>query len=91
MTRGHILLIIMVMAAALVNAQESVEGMKLLGAGLAIGLAAIGAGIAIGLIGAASISGLIEKPEYRVWYLIFIALGEALAIYGLLISLMLMG
>jgi len=31
----------------------------------------------------------VEKPQERVWYLIFVALAEAIAIYGLLISFIL--
>ena len=72
--------------AALANAQE--QGAAMMGAGLAVGLAGVGAGIAVGLAAAAAISALVEKPEERVWYLIFVALGEAIAIYGLLISLL---
>lgn len=77
-------ILIMLTLAALANAEE---GSAMIGAGLAVGLASVGAGIAVGLASAAAISALVEKPEERVWYLIFVAIGEAIAIYGLLISL----
>lgn len=64
---------------------------KYIGAGLAVGLAGLGAGIGVGIAGAAAISGLVEKPQERVWYLIFVALAEAIAIYGLLISILVLG
>lgn len=63
---------------------------KYLGAGLAVGLAGLGAGIGVGLAGAAAMSALVEKPQERIWYLIFLALAEAIAIYGLLVSFLIL-
>jgi F0F1-type ATP synthase membrane subunit c/vacuolar-type H+-ATPase subunit K len=34
---------------------------------------------------------LIERPELSIWSLLFIALGEGLAIYGLIIAILLSG
>ncbi len=34
---------------------------------------------------------LIERPELSIWALLFIALGEGLAIYGLIIAILLSG
>ncbi|MEM4755263.1 ATPase [Pyrobaculum sp.] len=62
---------------------------RYIGAGLAMGLAGLGAGLGIGIAGAAAMSALVERPQERTWYLIFLALAEAIAIYGLLISLLL--
>jgi V/A-type H+-transporting ATPase subunit K len=64
---------------------------RYIGAGIAVGFAAGGAGAGVGIAGAAAISGTVEKPERLVWYLIFVALAEACAIYGLLVGLMLTG
>jgi V/A-type H+-transporting ATPase subunit K len=44
----------------------------------------------VGIAGAAAISALVEKPQERIWYLIFVALAEAIAIYGLLISFLIL-
>lgn len=72
-----------------VIASAQATGQQYIGAGLAVGLAGLGAGIGVGVAGAAAISALVEKPQERVWYLIFVALAEAIAIYGLLISFIL--
>lgn len=61
-----------------------------LAAGLAIGLAGIGAGVGIGLSGAAAIGAITEKPEVLGKALIFVALAEAVAIYGLVIAIMIL-
>jgi len=34
---------------------------------------------------------LTEKPELSIWALLFVALGEGLAIYGLIVSILLIG
>ena len=75
-----------VVSEALANAIA--RGGKAIGAGLAIGLAGIGAGYAIGVAGAAGISVLAEKPEMLGQVLLIIALGEGVAIYGLLIAIL---
>ena len=61
-----------------------------LGAALATGLACIGAGIAVGIAGAAAIGGITEKPEILGRALIFVGLAEGIAIYGLIISFMIL-
>lgn len=61
-----------------------------LGAALATGLAAIGAGIAVGISGAAAIGAITEKPEVLGRTLIFVGLAEGIAIYGLIISFMIL-
>jgi V/A-type H+-transporting ATPase subunit K len=63
---------------------------KPLGAALATGLACIGAGIAVGIAGAAAIGGITEKPELLGRTLIFVGLAEGIAIYGLIISFMIL-
>ncbi len=81
-------LLAIVLAATIAFAQTT-DGQRYIGAGLAVGLAGLGAGIGVGIAGAAAISALVEKPQERVWYLIFVALAEAIAIYGLLVSILL--
>jgi len=66
------------------------DGLKGVGAGLAIGLAGVGAGVAVGRIGAVSVSVIAEKPEMFGRTLIYVALGEGIAIYGLLIAILLL-
>lgn len=61
-----------------------------LAAGLAVGIASIGAGIAVGIAGAAAIGAIAEKPEILGRALIIIGLAEGIAIYGLIISIMIL-
>lgn len=75
------------LAAEEVNAGFAILG-KAVGAGLAIGLAGLGAGYAVGVAGAAAISAIAEKPEMFGRSLIFVVLGEGIAIYGLLIAIL---
>ena len=56
---------------------------------LAIGLPCLGAGFAVGKVGAAAIGAAAEKPELFTRGLIFLALAEGIAIYGLLIAILL--
>ncbi|MGC9360375.1 MAG: ATP synthase subunit C [Anaerolineae bacterium] len=65
-------------------------GQAALGAALATGLACIGAGIAVGIAGAAAIGGITEKPELLGRTLIFVGLAEGIAIYGLIISFLIL-
>ncbi|MCL4259114.1 MAG: ATP synthase subunit C [Anaerolineaceae bacterium] len=61
-----------------------------LAAALSTGLACIGAGIAVGSSGAAAVGATAEKPESFGRALIFVGLAEGIAIYGLIISFLIM-
>jgi V/A-type H+-transporting ATPase subunit K len=76
-------------AAPLVQSDSGVQNVAL-GAALATGLAAIGAGIAVGIAGAAAIGAMAEKPELLGRTLIIVGLAEGIAIYGLIISFMIL-
>ena len=60
-----------------------------IGAALAVGLAGIGAAIGMGNSSSAGIGALLEKPELFGKIFLFIVLIEAVAIYGLLVSILL--
>jgi V/A-type H+-transporting ATPase subunit K len=60
-------------------------------AALAVGLACIGAGYAVAHVGAASVGAMSERPELSGRALIFIGLAEGIAIYGLIVSVMILG
>ncbi|MCI4447164.1 MAG: ATPase [Pyrobaculum sp.] len=81
-------LLTIALTAMLAMAQVATD--KYLAAGLAVGLAGLGAGVGVGLAGAAAMSALVERPQERIWYLIFLALAEAIAIYGLLVSFLIL-
>ena len=63
-------------------------GLAYLGAGLAVGAAGIGAGLAVGHGSAAAIGAITENPKVFGQAMIFVVLGEGIAIYGLIISFM---
>jgi F-type H+-transporting ATPase subunit c len=69
------------------------EAAKLLGAGLAMGLGAIGPGIGLGLIGNAMLQGVARNPEAQgrmfTNMILMAGLTEAVAIYALVISILL--
>ena len=67
------------------------KGLALLGIGLPTGLAAIGAAIAIGPIGSAALAVIAEKPEMFGRTLIYMGLAEGIAIYGLVMSILMLG
>lgn len=66
---------------------QSTKGIGLIAAALATGLAGIGGGIAVAASAPAAIGATSEDPKAFGKALIFVALGEGIAIYGLLISL----
>lgn len=69
------------------------QAAALLGAGIAIGLGAIGPGIGIGYLVGKSVEGIARQPEasgsIRTTMFIGIGVTEAVALYALVISLML--
>ena len=71
-----------------------VEATKLIGAALAIGLGAIGPGIGIGILVNGALNALARNPDVSgqitTNMFIGIAFAEALAIFGLVISLILL-
>lgn len=66
------------------------DGMGFLSAALATGLSSLGAGIAVAAAAPAAIGAISENPENFGKSLIFVALGEGVAIYGLLISILIL-
>lgn len=79
-------------AVAVETAAESdagmATGMGFLAAALSIGLAAIGAGIALSAGAPAAIGAVSEDPKSFGKSMIFVVLGEAVAIYGLIIAIL---
>jgi len=75
-----------VYAAGLSQAATAVDPYARLAAALSTGLACIGAGIAVAASGAAAVGATAEKPESFGRSLIFVGLSEGIAIYGLIIS-----
>lgn len=66
-------------------------GMGFLGAAIATGLACLGAGVAVAVVGAAAFGIIGEKPEMLGTTLIYLGLAEGIAIYGVIVSLLILG
>ena len=62
----------------------------MLGAALATAASSIGAGIAVARVGSAAIGALAEKPELFGRLLILVGLAEGIAIYGLIVSILIL-
>ncbi len=67
------------------------EGFKFIGAALSTGMACIGAGIAVAAASAAAIGAISENAKLLGRTIIFVGLSEGIAIYGLIISIMILG
>ena len=68
------------------TAPAEVNGLGLIAAALAIGLAGIGGGLAVAAGAPAAIGATAENPEVFGKAIIFVVLGEAIALYGFVIS-----
>ncbi|MFK5987018.1 MAG: ATP synthase subunit C [Pseudomonadota bacterium] len=78
--------------AATINSDISIgKGLAIIGIGLPTCFATIAAGMAVGPIGAASLAAISEKSENFGRSLIYLGLAEGIAIYGLVVSILLMG
>ena len=83
------------MFVPLAYAQEdggaSSDGMKFLGAGIAFAGATLGAGMAIGRAGSAGLAAAAENENLKTYGMIITALAEAVAIYGIVVALLILG
>lgn len=77
--------------AAAAGAAASSDGLKFIAAALSTGLASIGAGIAVAISGSAAIGAISENEKLLGKTIIFVGLAEGIAIYGLIISIMILG
>ncbi len=70
------------------------DTIKLLAAGLAMGLGAIGPGIGVGLVGLGALQALGRNPEAKgpimTYMILAIAMAEAVAIYALVVAVVLL-
>lgn len=64
------------------------KGISMIAAALATGISGIGGGIAVGGAAPAAIGATSEDPKAFGKALIFVALGEGVALYGLLVSIL---
>lgn len=71
-------------------ASDSGNGLGLLAAALSTGMATIGAGIAVAVSASAALGAISEDSSILGKTLIFVGLAEGIAIYGLIISIMIL-
>jgi V/A-type H+/Na+-transporting ATPase subunit K len=67
------------------------SGSKLIGAGMAFGLAAAGAGIGLGFVGAAGLAAISDNPKMQSRVFIFVGMVESIAIYGIVMMFIILG
>ena len=72
------------------DANDSSKGLGLLAAGLVTGLAGIGGGIAVAAGAPAAIAATSEDPKSFGKSIIFVALGESIALYGVVIAILIL-
>lgn len=72
------------------TATDSSKGLGLLAAGIVTGLAGIGGGIAVAAGAPAAIAATAENPKSFGKSIIFVALGESIALYGVVISILIL-
>ncbi len=72
-------------------AQASAEGWRYMAAALVTGLACIGSGIAVAAASSAALGAISENEKIMGKALIFVALAEGIALYGLLVSFTILG
>lgn len=70
---------------------EAVNGLGLIAAALSTGLATIGAGIAVAISSSAALGAISEDSGLLGKTLIFVGLSEGIAIYGLIVSILILG
>ena len=75
-------------ASSVVN---SSAGLGYIAAALSVGLGSIGCGIAVASGASAAIGAVAEEPKSFAKSLIFVALGEGVALYGFIIAFMIIG
>ena len=78
-------------AAGTAVAYDPTKGLGMIAAALVTGISGIGGGIAVAAGAPAAIGATSEDPKAFGKALIFVALGESIALYGMVISIMILG
>jgi len=76
--------------AATAGLMQDAFAWGLVAAALATAASAVAGGYAVAKVGAAAVGALAEKPELFGRMLIFVGLAEGIAIYGLIISILIL-
>ena len=81
----------LVSAADAAAVASSASGLGYIGAALAVGLSGIGSGVAVASSASAALGALSEDSSVFGKSLIFVAMAEGIALYGLIIAFMIIG
>lgn len=79
-----------IVSAATTGGASSAAGQGYIAAAISTGLATIGAGYAVGAVGSSALGAVSEDPKILGKTLIYVGLAEGIAIYGLIISIMIL-
>ncbi|MBU5256494.1 ATP synthase subunit C [Tissierella praeacuta] len=86
---------IITLVPGIINAEtastSSVSGFGFIAAALSTGLATVGAGYAVAVVGSSALGAVSEDPSILGKTLIFVGLAEGIAIYGLIVSILILG
>ncbi len=77
--------------AAAASSGDEVNGSALIGAAIAVAGSSIGAAIAVAYTGSAALAAMSERPELFGRAMVIVGLAEGIAIYGLIVSIILIG
>lgn len=72
------------------SAVSTADGFKYIGAAISTSIGSIGAGIAVAVTGSAAIGAISEDPSLFGKTLLYLGLAEGIAIYGFIISIMIL-
>ncbi|MBP1755787.1 MAG: synthase subunit, partial [Firmicutes bacterium] len=78
-------------AAGTATAAASTDGWKYIAAALSTGLSCIGGGVAVASAASAALGAISEDASIMGKSLIFVALAEGIALYGLIVSFTILG
>ncbi|HRZ86686.1 MAG TPA: ATP synthase subunit C [bacterium] len=78
-------------AAAVVPEVTMAKALAIFGIGLPTVASALGAAFAVASVGSAALGSITEKPELFGRTIVYVGLAEGIAIYGVIISIMLLG
>lgn len=77
--------------SAAAAAPATVNGSALIGAAIAVAGSSIGAAFAVAYTGSAALAAVSERPELFGRAMVIVGLAEGIAIYGLIVSVILIG
>lgn len=86
-----IILVPQAISAETQTAAGAPSGLGFIAAALSTGLATIGTGYAVGVVGSSALGAVSEDSSILGKTLIFVGLAEGIAIYGLIVSLLILG